>query len=75
MTASGVPRNWPYRELNSNRLRVRSADHQGRGPFNQNCLFPFIYAGETYEDCTEAELVYMSIIPWNKFLIVCPKID
>ena len=53
VTASGVPRNWPYRELNSNRLRVRSADHQGRGPHNQNCQFPFTYQGESYRDCTE----------------------
>ena len=52
VTASGVPRNWPYSESNSNRLRGRSADHQGWGPFNQNCQFPFIYLGESYSDCT-----------------------
>ena len=52
VTASGVPRNWPYSESNSNRLRGRSADHQGGGPFNQNCQFPFIYLGESYSDCT-----------------------
>ena len=37
VTASGVPQDWPGFYLNSNRLRVRSADHRGRGPYNQNC--------------------------------------
>ena len=55
VTASGVPRNWPYNEANSNRLRGRSADHQGGGPFNQNCQFPFIYRGESYADCTPVD--------------------
>ena len=36
-------------------LRVRSADHQGRGPHNQNCQLPFTYHGESYEDCTEVD--------------------
>ena len=55
VTASGVPRNWPYTETNSNRLRVRSADHQGSGPANQNCQFPFTYRGQTYSACTPVD--------------------
>ena len=55
VTASGVPRNWPYTEDNSNRLRVRSADHQGSGPFNQACQFPFTYRGQSYAACTAVD--------------------
>ena len=31
---------------NSNRLRSRSANHQGSGPYNQGCVFPFVYKGK-----------------------------
>ena len=31
---------------NSNRLRGRSANHQGSGPYNQGCVFPFVYKGK-----------------------------
>ena len=37
------------------RLRVRSADHRGEGPFNQNCQFPFIYNDTEYNSCTEVD--------------------
>ena len=37
------------------RLRVRSADHRGEGPFNQNCQFPFIYNDTEYDSCTEVD--------------------
>ena len=37
------------------RLRVRSANHQGEGPFNQNCQFPFIYKDTEYNSCTEVD--------------------
>ena len=36
-------------------MRVRSADHQGEGPFNQNCQFPFRYNDTDYNSCTEAD--------------------
>ena len=36
-------------------MRVRSADHQGEGPFNQNCQFPFIYNDVEYNSCTEVD--------------------
>ena len=41
VTASGVPQHFEEDLWNSNRLRVRSADHAGEGPFNENCVFPF----------------------------------
>ena len=55
LTASGIPQNWPGFWLNSNRLRDRSADHMGQGPFNQNCQFPFIYNNVTYNSCTDVD--------------------
>jgi len=60
VTASGVPRLWNYDILNSNRLRDRSCDHEGSGPFNQACVFPFRYRGATYTECTTAD----SDTPW-----------
>ena len=41
VTASGVPQHFEADLWNSNRLRVRSADHNGQGPANENCVFPF----------------------------------
>ena len=35
---------------NSNRLRGRSANHQGSGPYNQGCVFPFVYKGKEDKD-------------------------
>jgi len=54
VTASGVPRHFNYDIVNSNRLRDRSCDTEGSGPYNQACVFPFRYNGVTYEDCTTA---------------------
>ena len=34
-------------------MRDRSADHEGDGPFNQNCQFPFRYGGVLYHSCTD----------------------
>jgi len=66
MTASGVPQDWPGFFVNSNRLRDRSADHHGRGPYNQNCQFPFIYNNITYNECTEVD---NEGIPWCSVLV------
>jgi len=54
VTASGVPRLWNYDIVNSNRLKDRSCDTQGSGPYNQACVFPFRYQGATYYNCTTA---------------------
>jgi len=61
VTASGVPQDWPGWYLNSNRLRDRSADHRGEGPFNQKCAFPFVYKDVEYTDCTDVD---NDGIPW-----------
>ena len=52
--------------MNSNRLRDRSADHHGRGSYNQNCQFPFIYNNVTYNDCTDVD---NEGIPWCSVLV------
>lgn len=52
VTASGIDKNWPYPDANSNRLRVRSADERGDGVFLKECSFPFFYDGQEYNDCT-----------------------
>ena len=54
VTASGVPRLFNYDIVNSNRLRDRSCNSQGSGPYNQACVFPFRYQGSTYTECTTA---------------------
>ena len=66
VTASGVPQDWPGFYLNSNRLRDRSADHRGEGPFNQNCQFPFTYDDVIYEDCTDVD---NGGVPWCAVLV------
>ena len=43
VTGSGVYQDFNHDILNGNRLRARSCDHQGDGPFNQACVFPFRY--------------------------------
>jgi alkaline phosphatase D len=52
VTASGIDQNWPYTVANTNRVRVRTADFQGDGKFVNECNFPFVYGGVTYNDCT-----------------------
>jgi len=52
VTASGVPQSFNYDIVNSNRLRDRSCDSEGSGPYNQACVFPFRYNGVTYNECT-----------------------
>jgi len=53
---TGLYQNYPFPFIpNSNRLRDRSANHQGSGPYNQGCVFPFVYKGERYTSCTEAD--------------------
>ena len=37
VTASGIDQNWPYTIYNSNRVRTRSADHEGSGLFDVEC--------------------------------------
>jgi len=56
VTASGVYKPWSGENIkNGNRLRRRSCDHKGKGPFNQACVFPFKYLGTTYSDCAPRE--------------------
>lgn len=55
VTASGIMQNWPYDIENSNRVRERSADLRGSGPFIHACSFPFIYGGTVYTTCTGAD--------------------
>jgi len=55
VTASGLYQNFNKFIPNSNRLRDRSCNHQGSGPYNQGCVFPFVYKGERYTSCTEAD--------------------
>ena len=43
---TGLYQNFIKFTPNSNRLRGRSANHQGSGPYNQGCVFPFVYKGE-----------------------------
>jgi len=54
VTGSGVYQDFNHDIPNGNRLRARSCDHQGDGPFNQACVFPFRYQGTTYRECTFA---------------------
>jgi alkaline phosphatase D len=60
ITASGIDQSWKEDIFNANRLRVRSADHQGNGVFDQECNFPFTYNGVVYTECTLAD----SAVPW-----------
>jgi alkaline phosphatase D len=54
VTASGIFQNAPDADSvsNSNRLRDRSCDDRGSGPPIRECIFPFIYGGQTYTECT-----------------------
>ena len=61
VTASGVAQNYATDQSNSNRLRLRSADHAGQGPFNQGCVFPFTYSGAVYDECTGVD---NDGVPW-----------
>jgi len=55
VTGSGVYQDFNYDIPNGNRLRRRSCDYQGSGPFNQACVFPFRYQGNTYTECTTVQ--------------------
>jgi hypothetical protein len=52
VTGSGIDRYWNENILNANRLRVRTADSQGDGVFDQECNFPFSFQGQEYSACT-----------------------
>jgi alkaline phosphatase D len=60
VTSSGIEKNWPYPDPNSNRLRFRTCDSKGDGVFQQECTLPFIYNGVKYEDCTDVD----EDMPW-----------
>ena len=47
---TGLYQNFIKFTPNSNRLRGRSANHQGSGPYNQGCVFPFVYKGKEDKD-------------------------
>lgn len=55
VTGSGIDQNWLTTVLNSNRVRVRSADTKGDGFFHNECNFPFIYHGMEYNNCTRVD--------------------
>merc|ERR1712080_604296 len=55
ITGSGIYQKYDEDEPNSNRLRDRSCDHKGSGPYNQMCVFPWKYKGETYNDCAQPD--------------------
>ena len=67
VTGSGVYQDFNHDILNGNRLRARSCDHQGDGPFNQACVFPFRYQVhimamlEMVEMVMEMEMVEMEM--------------
>jgi alkaline phosphatase D len=52
VTASGIDQRFDEAIDNSSRVRVRSADHQGTGEFDNECNFPFKFGGVVYDDCT-----------------------
>ena len=52
--SSQILRDWL--SLTKFRLRRRSCDYQGSGPFNQACVFPFRYQGNTYTECTTVQV-------------------
>ena len=53
VTSSGIDMSWPYANPNANRLKVRSADSSGEGPYQNECVFPFFYQGKEYRECTD----------------------
>ena len=55
VTASGIDQWWPFSVSNPNRINVRRADAFGWGGKKYECIFPFQYGGETYEDCSSAD--------------------
>jgi len=54
VTASGIDQNWVEDVENSNRVRVRSADTRGDGMYDQECNFPFVVFGVSFDDCVDA---------------------
>ena len=54
-----------------NRLRRRSCDYQGSGPYNQACVFPFRYQGNTYTECTTVQVSQLSLL----ILLVCQMFE
>jgi len=55
VTASGVYADWPGPVGNGNRLREKSANWRGEGPYNRACVFPFIYQGSSHSSCVDIE--------------------
>mmetsp|Transcript_14275 Transcript_14275/g.30999 ORF Transcript_14275/g.30999 Transcript_14275/m.30999 type:complete len:625 (-) Transcript_14275:98-1972(-) len=53
VTASGIDQHYIEDVANSNRVRVRSADTRGDGMFIEECNFPFVVDGRTYDDCVD----------------------
>ena len=53
VTASGIDQHYAESVPNLNRLRVRTADKRGDGSFVEECNFPFVVDGQTYDDCAD----------------------
>ena len=63
-------KHWDSLPLIKRRLRRRSCDHQGSGPFNQACVFPFRYQGHTYTECTTAQVINVIDVLSTNIIIV-----
>ena len=55
VTASGIMQNFDKDIPNANRMRDRSANWRGSGPFVYPCVFPFIYEGWKFLSCTHGQ--------------------
>ena len=53
VTASGIDQHYAESVPNQNRLRVRTADKRGNGSFVEECNFPFVVDGKSYDDCVD----------------------
>ena len=63
---TGLYQNFDKFIPNSNRLRGRSANHQGSGPYNQGCVFPFVYKGKEDKDFLRyGRNTKLNLILWN----------
>ena len=54
---------------NSNRLRGRSANHQGSGPYNQGCVFPFVYKGKENNEVSVSTVQPSINLELNSYLL------